>query len=94
MRVKNNLDRRKLVAAAMGQVPCDLTVKNVRFVNVITGEIYLAEVDVLDGVVVRVREKDRQAELESRAVYDGGGRYLAPGCIDIHMHVELSLIHI
>ena len=92
MRVKNDLDRRKLVAAAMGQVPCDLTVKNVRFVNVITGEVYPAEVDVLDGVVVRVREKERQAELESRTVYDGGGRYLAPGCIDIHMHVESTMM--
>ena len=48
-------DRKRLIAAAMGKIPCDLTVKNVQFVNVFTGEIYPAEVDVIDGWVARVR---------------------------------------
>ena len=32
-------DRKRLIAAAMGNKPCDLTVKNVQFVNVFTVEI-------------------------------------------------------
>lgn len=92
MRVKQDLDRARLVSAAMGQIPCDLSVENVKLVNLITGEIYPAAVDVLDGVIVRVREKGRAAELPSARVYDGGGRYLLPGCIDIHMHIESTMM--
>ena len=92
MRVKRTLDRSKLIAAAMGQLPCDLTIENIRFVNVMTGEIYPAEVDVLDGVVVRVRAKGEKARQISRQSYDGANRYLAPGCIDIHMHVESTML--
>lgn len=92
MRVIENRDRRRLVAAAMGTEPCDLSIENIRLVNVITGEIYPAAVDLLDGIIVRVREKGRTAELPARQVYDGGGRFLAPGCIDIHMHVESTMM--
>ena len=92
MRVKKELDRAKLVAAAMGEIPCDLSVENVKLVNVITGEIYPASVDVLDGVIVRVRTNGCEAEKPSAQVYDGKGRYLAPGCIDIHMHVESTMM--
>lgn len=92
MRVKKDLDRSRLIAAAMGKIPCDLSVENIRLVNVITGEIYDAAVDVLDGIVVRVRTAGKAAEKESRKIYDGGGRYLAPGCIEIHMHVESTML--
>ena len=70
MRVKQDLDRAKLVSAAMGQIPCDLSVENVKLVNLITGEIYPAAVDVLDGVIVRVREKGRAAEQKKFCRYN------------------------
>ena len=92
MRVKKELNRAKLVAAAMGEIPCDLSVENINLVNMITGEIYPAVVDVLDGVIVRVRTDGRAAEQPSKQIYDGGGRYLVPGCIDIHMHVESTMM--
>ena len=61
MRAIQNPDRSRLIAAAMQRIPCDLTIQNIRLVNVITGEIYPAEVDVLDGVIVRVREGEMTA---------------------------------
>ena len=56
MRTRKAKDRSRLIQAAMGQIPCDLTIGNVQFFNVITGEIYPASVDILDGFVVLVRE--------------------------------------
>ncbi len=85
-------DRRRLAAAAMGKIPCDLTVKNVQYVNVFTGEIYPAEVDVIDGRVARVRCPGEPQELESGETVDGGGNYLIPGFIDAHVHVESSMM--
>ena len=86
MRTRKAKDRSRLIQAAMGQIPCDLTIGNVQFFNVITGEIYPASVDILDGFVVLVREEGQEAVLPSKSYYDGQGRYLIPGYIDTHMH--------
>lgn len=36
MRTRKAKDRSRLIQAAMGQIPCDLTIGNVQFFNVIT----------------------------------------------------------
>ena len=92
MRTRKAKDRSRLIQAAMGQIPCDLTIGNVQFFNVITGEIYPASVDILDGFVVLVREEGQEAVLPSKAYYDGQGRYLIPGYIDTHMHIESTMM--
>lgn len=85
-------DRSRLVDAAAGRISCDLSIVNVRLVNMLTGEIYPAEVDILDGAVARVRQEGTPATLPARQRYDGGGRYLMPGLIDTHMHVESTML--
>lgn len=85
-------DRVRLVDAAMGRIPCDVSFENAKLVNVITGEIYDAAVDVLDGVIVRVREDGRPAAVPSKQVVDCQGKYLLPGYIDTHMHVESTMM--
>lgn len=92
MRRPKAKDRGRLIAAALQEIPCDLTVENVRLVNMITGEVYPAAVDVLDGCVVRLREAGEETALPSATVYDGKGAYLLPGLIDTHMHVESTMM--
>ena len=92
MRTRKAKDRARLMQAALGQIPCDLTIGNVQFFNVITGEIYPASVDILDGFVVLVREEGQKTILPSRSYYDGQGRYLIPGYIDTHMHIESTMM--
>lgn len=92
MRVIKTKDRSKLIQAAMGKIPCDLTIGNVQFLNVITGEIYPASVDILDGFVVLVREEGQKPVLPAKKYYDGCGRYLIPGFIDTHVHVESTMM--
>ena len=67
MRVIKTKDRSKLIQAAMGKIPCDLTIGNVQFLNVITGEIYPASVDILAGFVVLVREEGQEPVLPAAA---------------------------
>ena len=81
-----------MVDAAMSRIPCDLSLENAKLVNVITGEIYDASVDILDGIIVRVRDDGRPAPLPSKKVVDCEGRYLVPGFIDTHMHVESTMM--
>lgn len=83
-------DRVRLIAAAMGNIPFDLSIENIRLVNVITGEIYPACVDILDGIIVNVRETSEQCVSKKRI--DGKANYLLPGFIDTHVHVESTMM--
>lgn len=85
-------NRSRLIQAAMGKIPNDLTIINCRYVNVFTGEIYPASVDVLDGYVTRVRREGEKQEIPSVKVVDGENNYLIPGFIDAHMHVESTMM--
>ena len=92
MKLIENKDRSRLTRAALGKIPCDLSIDNVQLVNVLTGEIYPAGVDILDGVVVRVRMHGEACEPAAREQVDGQGNYLLPGFIDVHMHVESTMM--
>jgi len=92
MKIKKNVNRAQLVDAAMQRIPCDTTIKNVQLVNVITEEVYPASVDILDGVIVRVRTEGQLTSKPSAEIINGRGKYLLPGFIDSHMHVESSLM--
>lgn len=92
MKTVENVNKSRLISAAMGKIPCDLTIENVKLVNVITGEIYPASVDVLDGMIVRIREEGDEPIKTSKNVYDGKGAYMIPGFIDTHMHIESTMM--
>ena len=65
-----------LVRAANGEVPCDLSIENVQLVNVLTGEIYFANVDIYDGYIVRIRDSAEKALKPSSTIVDGDGNLL------------------
>ena len=86
-------DKRELLKAAMGKIPCDLAVTNVRYVNVFTGEVYPATVFVHQGFVVHVEDQDPAKELSlAKQVIDGENHFLIPGFIDAHIHIESSMM--
>lgn len=86
-------DRKHLLRAALGEVRCDLLVKNARLVNVLTGEIYPANVFVDSGMIAHVEYRNLEADLEkAEEVIDAGGAYLIPGFIDAHVHIESSMM--
>ncbi len=80
--------RKKLVRAALGQIPLDLVIENLKIVNVYTGEIEGGSLGILDGRIVSLNAVDLARE-ETR---DGEGRYAMPGFIDAHVHLDSSLI--
>lgn len=89
-------DRRKLVDAALGKIPCDLVIRNVRLFNVFTWETYEAEVGIVDGFIACVSaDPDKNGGAFSIAAnkeYDGRGGILIPGFIDAHLHIESSML--
>lgn len=85
-----------LIDAAEGRVPVDTLFVNAQIVDVYGQRIVPGRVAVKDGVIAGVlfddREPDRAATYEAAQVIDCGGRYLAPGFIDAHLHIESSNI--
>ena len=86
-------DRKRLLRAALGQEPCDLLIQNARLVNVLTGEIYPADVYAADGFIVHVESDKPGADCApAKTVIDAAGSCLIPGFIDSHEHIESSMM--
>ncbi len=83
-----------LMAAAAGDEPFDLVLKNAQFVNVHTEEIYQADVGIADGRIAHVTqpEEDGLSGADGSPVYDCTGRFLLPGFIDTHVHIESGMM--
>src|SRR4030043_515026 len=78
----------KLISVALGQKQADLLLTNARIVNVFTGEIEQANVAVAGDRIAGVGNYQQAVEC-----IDLKGRYLAPGFIDGHVHLESSMLH-
>src|SRR5574341_2136646 len=85
--------RKNLVDVAMGRKPADLVVRNGQWVSVQSGEI-IPETDVAikDGHVAFVGLDAKHTIGKGTKVIDAGGRYLVPGLLDAHMHVESGMV--
>ena len=80
---KENLKR--LIKLSKGEMDAPLVLKNAKIVNVFTNEIIEDDVAIADGTIVGIGDYrgDEEIDLE--------GRYLAPGFIDSHVHIESSM---
>ena len=76
----------RIRAVALGNDPADLLIKNGRVVDVLTGEIYEANVAIAEGVIAGVGDYR-----EGKKIVDATGKYILPGFINTHCHVESSM---
>jgi adenine deaminase len=84
---------RALVDTAMGRVPADLVITNGRWVAVQSGEIIPdTDIAIKDGHIAYVGEDAGYAIGKKTRVIDARGRYLVPGLLDGHMHVESGMV--
>jgi adenine deaminase len=78
----------KLISVARGEIPADLLLKNGRIVNTFIGEIEQADVAIHGDRIAGVGDYDKANE-----IIDLQGRFLAPGLINGHTHIESSMLH-
>ena len=83
---KNEL--KNLIDAAAGRIKADLVIKNCKIVNVLSGEIYSGEVAIYDGKIIGMDK----TEYDGKKIFDAQGKFLAPGFLDAHIHIESSYI--
>jgi adenine deaminase len=76
---------KQLINAARGNRNIDLVLRNAKLVNVLSGEIHVTDIGVGAGKFVGIgcfAQATRELDL--------GGKYVVPGLIDAHVHVESS----
>jgi adenine deaminase len=76
----------QVLAAARGDLPCDLVLVNGMLVNTFTCEILKGDVGVKNGIVVGIGDYRGVEEI------DISGKYVAPGFIEAHYHLESSTL--
>jgi adenine deaminase len=74
----------KRLAVARGDEPADLVVRGGRVLSVFTREWLETDVAIADGWIAGLGSYD------GRETLDAAGRYVVPGFIDAHMHLESS----
>lgn len=82
------MDVAQRIEISLGRTPVELVLKNARLVNVFSGEIHPASVAIHQGRVIGFGDYD------AAETVDLEGRYLAPGFIDGHIHLESSMLSI
>ena len=80
--------REELIAAARSEVEVDLLLSGGQLANVLSGEVYRADVAVHKGRIVGFECSSARDVLELE------GRIIAPGFIDGHVHIESSMVSV
>lgn len=81
---KNELKR--LIRVAKGEEKADLVIKSAEVVNVLTEEIYSADIAICGNRIAGIGFYEGISELDAK------GLYAVPGLIDAHTHIEMSLL--
>lgn len=80
------INKKRLIRVAQGLEPADLVLKNGEVFIAFTGEFITADVAIAEGCVAGVGS---YFGIQER---DMSGRFLIPGFIDGHMHIESSML--
>jgi adenine deaminase len=81
------MELNRFLPIARGDEPADLLLRNGRVINVFTGEIIKADIAIAADTIVGVG-----LPYEAKEEVDLGGRYVCPGLIDAHVHIESSMV--
>ncbi len=84
---------RSLVDVAMGRTHADLVIRGGKWVSVQSGEIIPdTDVAIVDGHIAYVGRNAEHTIGKKTKVIEAAGRFLVPGLLDAHMHVESGMV--
>jgi len=79
----------QLISVAKGEAPADLILANAKVVNVFNGEVEPGNVAICGDRIAGVGDYQ-----QGKQVLDLEGKYLAPGLINGHTHIESSMLDV
>jgi adenine deaminase len=81
--------KNRLISVAKGELAADLLLANAKIINVFTGKIEPGNIAICGDRIAGVGNYHK-----AREVVEVGGRYIAPGLINGHIHPESSMLDI
>lgn len=78
--------KKSLIQVARGLVPADIVLKNGKILNVFTEEIITADVAIAGDTIAGIGAYEGEREIDCK------GKFIAPGLIDAHVHIESSMV--
>lgn len=82
--------RDRAVRAARGLAPFDILITGGLLADVATSEVRAADIGIVGPMIASVHPPGTRGD--AARVIDAAGRIVAPGLIDMHMHIESSMI--
>ncbi|MGF9965937.1 adenine deaminase [Bacillus rhizoplanae] len=82
----NKQQLQNLIFVANGTKEADLVIRNAQIVNVFTKEIMIGDIAIAEGVIAGIGTYKGKVEIDAK------GRYVCPGLIDAHVHIESSMV--
>ncbi|RKZ30601.1 adenine deaminase [bacterium] len=82
----NTEELTRFIKTARGECPADIVLKGANIVNILSGEIYEADVAIMGDRIAGI------GEYEGKEIVELNGGYLVPGLIDAHVHIESSMV--
>lgn len=84
MRTKKDI--KKLIDVAAGRIEADLVIRNSKVIDVFNARIVEGDVAIVGSLIAGI------GSYKGKKSFDAKGKYLAPGFIDAHVHIESSLV--
>jgi adenine deaminase len=79
------------IECAQGKRECDLILLRATYLDVFSCEWRQGDIALADGVVVGIGE-NLSSGLKAKRTLDTRGKWLVPGFVDAHVHIESSLL--
>lgn len=77
---------KKKIEMSLGEIKCNLVLKNAFYINVFNGQIEQGDIGICDDTIIGIGKYEGDVEI------DCSEQYVAPGFIDSHIHVESTMI--
>jgi len=78
--------KRARINVSLGRQEADLVIKNGNIINVFTKEIIKGDIAVYNDLIVGIGNYSGRKEI------DATGKYICPGLIDSHVHIESAMV--
>lgn len=77
---------KKRIKVANKEIKAEVVIKNGKIVNVFTGSITEDDIAIVDGYIAGI------GQYEGEEIIDAHGKFIIPGFIDGHMHIESTML--
>ncbi|WP_315067651.1 adenine deaminase [uncultured Clostridium sp.] len=74
------------IKASNKNIKCDLSINNITIIDIFNKDSFVDSIGIKDGYIIGIGDYD------AYEIIDGTNKYICPGLIDSHCHIESSLV--